>query len=84
MNRTWIPGDEASRERAMVSPEIMRHKLGTLLGFWLEMPMQDYLDELERIGPAIAAAIRHARFRPARRSARLEPVAHSERVDRRD
>jgi len=32
-----------------------------LLGFWLEMPMHEYLDDLEGVGPALAKVIRESR-----------------------
>ena len=32
-----------------------------MLGFWLEMPMREYLDDLEGVGPTVAAAIRDSR-----------------------
>ena len=32
-----------------------------MLGFWLEMPMREYLDDLESVGPAVAAVLRDSR-----------------------
>jgi DNA-directed RNA polymerase specialized sigma24 family protein len=44
-----------------VNSEMLHDELRILLGFWLEMPIQDYLEELERIGPAIEAMVRDSR-----------------------
>ena len=63
---------------ASIAPDILCDELAILLGFWLEMPMHDYLDDLEKIGPAVAAAIRDARHRPAGRSAKGRRPAQSE------
>ena len=46
---------------ATVSPDILHDELRVLLGFWLEMPLHEYLDDLEGVGPAVAAAIRGSR-----------------------
>ena len=46
---------------ATVSPEILHDELRVLLGFWLEMPLHEYLDDLDGVGPALAAAIRDSR-----------------------
>ena len=46
---------------AIVSPEIHHDELRIFLGFWLEMPLHDYLDDLEGIGPAVAGAVRQSR-----------------------
>jgi hypothetical protein len=51
--------DGAAAE-AMVAPDVLHDELRILLGFWLEMPLTDYLDDLDKIGPAVAEAIRHA------------------------
>ena len=32
-----------------------------MLGFWLEMPMREYLDDLESVGPTVAAVLRDSR-----------------------
>ncbi len=45
---------------AMISAEVLHDELRVLLAFWLEMPLQEYLDDLEAAGPAVAA-IRDAR-----------------------
>jgi DNA-directed RNA polymerase specialized sigma24 family protein len=46
---------------ATVSPEVIHDELRILLGFWLEMPLPDYLDDLEGVGPAVRELIRPAR-----------------------
>jgi hypothetical protein len=46
---------------AMVAPEILHDELRVLLGFWLEMPLYEYLDGLEGAGPTVARAIRESR-----------------------
>ena len=46
---------------AMISPEVLNDELRVLLGFWLEMPLNDYLDDLEGAGPTVARALRDAR-----------------------
>ena len=46
---------------AMISPEIVHDELRVLLGFWLEMPLNDYLDDLEGAGPTVARALKDAR-----------------------
>ena len=43
-----------------VSPEMLQDELRILLGFWLEMPLAEYLHDLESVGPAVAAAIRRS------------------------
>jgi hypothetical protein len=44
-----------------VSPDILEDELRVLLGFWLEMPLREYLDDLESVGPTLAAAFRDSR-----------------------
>jgi hypothetical protein len=44
-----------------MSQEILHDELRVLLGFWLEMPVSNYLDDLEAVGPVLAAAIRDSR-----------------------
>ncbi len=53
----------ASQENAVaaVAPDVLNDELRVLLSFWLEMPMRDYLDDLESVGPTVAAAIRDSR-----------------------
>jgi hypothetical protein len=51
--------DEISE--ATVAPDVFHDELRVLLSFWLEMPMREYLDDLEGVGPTIAAAIRDSR-----------------------
>jgi len=46
---------------AMVSPDIFEDELRVLLAFWLEMPMHEYLDDLEGAGPVLAKVIRESR-----------------------
>ena len=50
-------------------PDILEDELRVLLGFWLEMPVQEYLDDLEAAGPALAAAIRDVATGPRAGSA---------------
>jgi hypothetical protein len=45
------------KPEAPVSAEILQDELRILLGFWLEMPLAEYLEDLESVGPAVAAAI---------------------------
>ena len=55
---------------ATIAPDILHDELLFLLGFWLEMPIREYLEDLEGVGPTVAAAIRDSRpVRPARRPA---------------
>jgi hypothetical protein len=44
-----------------VDPDIIHDELRVLLGFWLEMPMREYLDDLESVGPTVAEALRDSR-----------------------
>jgi hypothetical protein len=46
---------------AMISPEILHDELRVLLGFWLEMPLNDYLNDLEGVGPTVAQLLKEAR-----------------------
>ena len=48
-----------------IPPEVMHDELRVLLGFWLAMPLNDYLDDLEGAGPTIARVIRDSRPRGA-------------------
>ena len=43
---------------AMISPEVLHDELRVLLGFWLEMPLNDYLDDLDGAGPTVARALK--------------------------
>ncbi len=43
---------------ATVAPDILNDELRVLLAFWLEMPLHEFLDDLESAGPAVAEAIR--------------------------
>jgi DNA-directed RNA polymerase specialized sigma24 family protein len=52
-------GKEASD--ATVCPEILEDELRILLGLWLQMPLGEYLPDLESVGRAVAAAIRDSR-----------------------
>jgi DNA-directed RNA polymerase specialized sigma24 family protein len=49
------------RLEATVAPEVLQDELRILLGFWLEMPLSEYLEDLETVGPSVAAAIRQSR-----------------------
>src|SRR5262249_30833799 len=51
-------GDESPG--AAVSQEILQDELRILLGFWLEMPLAEYLEDLESVGPAVSGAIRRS------------------------
>ncbi len=42
-------------------PAVLHDELGVLLRLWLEMPMHSYLEDLEDVGPTVAAAIRDSR-----------------------
>jgi DNA-directed RNA polymerase specialized sigma24 family protein len=46
---------------AVVSADVLQDELRILLGFWLEMPLYEYLDDLERVGPAVEGIIRESR-----------------------
>jgi DNA-directed RNA polymerase specialized sigma24 family protein len=46
---------------ATVAPDILHDELRVLLGFWLEMPLCEYIEDLEAVGPNIAAAMRDSR-----------------------
>jgi DNA-directed RNA polymerase specialized sigma24 family protein len=46
---------------AAVSADILEDELRILLGFWLEMPLHEYLDDLERVGPTVEGIIRESR-----------------------
>jgi hypothetical protein len=52
-------GDEPTE--AAIDADILNDELRVLLGFWLEMPMREYLDELETIGPAVTALLHDSR-----------------------
>ena len=59
------PSSDEELPEGRISPEIVNDELRILLGFWLEMPLNDYLDDLEGAGPAVARALRDARPRGA-------------------
>jgi hypothetical protein len=60
------------RPEPAVDQDILNEELRVLLAFWLEMPLDDFLDDLESAGPNIAAAIRESYGPPASdRRARL-------------
>jgi hypothetical protein len=44
-----------------VPADILHEELRVLLAFWLEMPLHDYLEDLESAGPSVARAIRQSR-----------------------
>ncbi len=54
------PGRE-EMSGATAAPDILHDELRVLLGFWLEMPLHEYLDDLEDVGPTVEAVIRDAR-----------------------
>ncbi len=64
------PSATEETPEAMLPPESLNDELRVLLGFWLEMPMGDYLDDLEGAGPMVAEAVRHARPSVLSRGAR--------------
>jgi hypothetical protein len=45
---------------AMVAPDILHDELRVLMGFWLEMPLREYLENLDEVGPNVAEAIRES------------------------
>jgi hypothetical protein len=47
---------------AAVSRRVIHEELRILLGFWLELPLYDFLDDLEAVGPAVSAAIAESRL----------------------
>ena len=67
----------------MISPEVLHDELRVLLGFWLEMPLNDYLDDLEGAGPTVARVLRRrAATRAARARAPRGDCPQLERPDR--
>ena len=46
---------------ALISPEVLHDELRVLLGFWLEMSLNDYLNDLEEVGPTVARLLKDAR-----------------------
>ncbi len=62
--------------REVVSQDSLDDELRVLLGFWLEMPVHEYLDDLEGVGPAVAAAIGDSRpcVSPGRRRDAAAPL----------
>jgi hypothetical protein len=51
----------AGMSGATVAPDILHDELRVLMGFWLEMPLCEYIENLEDVGPSIAAAMRDSR-----------------------
>ena len=49
---------------AKLSAEVVNDELRILLGFWLEMPLNDYLDDLDAAGSTVARLLHDARPRP--------------------
>jgi hypothetical protein len=47
------------RSGSAAAPDDGSDELRVLLAFWLEMPLHEFLDDLESVGPAVAGAIRH-------------------------
>ena len=66
----WTIGGEELD--AAVSADILQDELRILLGFWLEMPLQDFLDDPPKGGVAAARTIR--RGRPEPRLAAVPPI----------
>ncbi len=62
-----VPSSSDEIPEGKLSPEILNDELRILLGFWLEMPLNDYLDALESAGPTVAQALQDARPRGALR-----------------
>jgi hypothetical protein len=62
-----VPSSSDEIPEGKISAEILNDELRILLGFWLEMPLNDYLDALESAGPTIAQALHDARPRGALR-----------------
>jgi len=62
--------------RVVDSQDSLDDELRVLLGFWLEMPVHEYLDDLEGVGPAVAAAIADSRpcVSPGRRRDAAAPL----------
>ena len=56
-----VPSTDGDGTEPLVSPDIHHDELRILLGFWLEMPLHDYLDGLAELGPDLAAAVRQSR-----------------------
>jgi hypothetical protein len=42
---------------ATACPDILHDELRVLLAFWLDMPLREYLDDLESVGPRVSALI---------------------------
>jgi hypothetical protein len=55
------------------SPDMRSDELRILLGFWLEMPFVDYLNDFEAVGPAVREALRRAQ--PSGAPARHNPAS---------
>jgi hypothetical protein len=51
----------AEMSGALVAPDILHDELRVLLSFWLEMPICEYLEDLEGVGPTVAVAIHDSR-----------------------
>ena len=53
------------------SVDVVIDELRVLLSFWLETPLHEYLDDLEDVGPSVAAVVRASRpARPPRQQSR--------------
>lgn len=48
------------RADSTVGPDILNDELRVLLAFWLEMPLQEFLDDLDTIGPVVAEVLRES------------------------
>ena len=56
-----VPSFAGELPEAKLSAEVVNDELRILLGFWLEMPFSDYLDDLEAAGPTIARLLDDSR-----------------------
>ena len=77
-----VAGDESD---AAIAPEILQDELRILLRFWLEMPLQDYLGNLDSMGPAATGdAPPPTAWCPTRTIPRRRASVEPEIADRRD
>ena len=60
-----VPSSADELPEAKLSAEVVNDELRILLGFWLEMPFSDYLDDLEAAGPTVARFLHDSRPRRA-------------------
>jgi DNA-directed RNA polymerase specialized sigma24 family protein len=71
---------EGYRFDAKLSQDVFDDELRVLLAFWLDMPLQEFLEDLESAGPAVAATIRESYARAVRKSSRAAPPLNLERL----